>query len=131
MTPEPSESTSPQGTMGDGASARPVVGGGGWAGKLAAAPWVASTYFAEGLPFSIVAQVSEKFFLYSGRVSLGVLSLTALYQIAWNAKFLWSPLVDRHGTAKRWLCVTEALVGLLVMAIALPAQRGAVGAVAA
>src|SRR5690242_13181938 len=120
MTPVSSESTP---LPAAGSTGAPAAREGGLAGKLAATPWVASTYFAEGLPFSIVHQVAEKYFLFMG-VKLGALSLTALYQIAWNAKLLWSPLVDRYGTAKRWLCATQALVGLLIMAMALPAQRG-------
>jgi PAT family beta-lactamase induction signal transducer AmpG len=100
-----------------------------WAAKVAAAPWVLSTYFAEGLPFSIVRQVSSQFFTAMG-ASLGDIGATALYGLAWNFKLLWSPLVDRYGTTRRWLLVTQALLGLVIAGIALPAGERDLGAVA-
>ena len=87
--------------------------------RLAAAPWVASTYFAEGLPFSIVRQLSSEFFTSLG-ASPEAIGATSLYGLAWNLKLLWSPLVDRHGTMRRWLLVVEALLGLVVMGVAWP-----------
>lgn len=94
-----------------------------------AVPWVVSTYFAEGLPYSLVHQTAAQFFVAMG-ASLQAVGLTALYGLAWNLKFAWSPLVDRHGTQKRWLCLTEAALALAVAALALPAGRGDLGLVA-
>lgn len=97
--------------------------------KAAALPWIASTYFAEGLPFSIVHKMASEFFTSLG-ASPSSVGLTSLYGLAWNAKFVWSPLVDLFGTTRRWLVVMEALLGLVVMALAWPAQRGDLGSVA-
>ena len=66
--------------------------------------WVASTYFAEGLPFSIVHQVSMELFTAIG-ASAEAVGLTALYGLPWNLKFLWAPVVDRYGTLRRWKSV--------------------------
>jgi PAT family beta-lactamase induction signal transducer AmpG len=90
---------------------------------------VASTYFAEGLPFSIVRQISSQYFTAMG-ASLPAVGLTSLYNFAWNFKLLWSPLVDRYGTVRRWLLVTELLLGLVVAAIAWPAGLADLPAVA-
>jgi MFS transporter, PAT family, beta-lactamase induction signal transducer AmpG len=97
--------------------------------RVAAAPWVLSTYFAEGLPFSIVRQLSSEFF-----TSLGAdpkqIGATSLYGLAWNLKLFWSPLLDRHGTLRRWLLAAQALLGLAVMAAAWPAGQRDLGGVA-
>lgn len=85
-------------------------------------PWVASTYFAEGLPFSIVHQVSMELFTAMG-ASAEAVGLTALYGLPWNLKFLWSPLVDRYGTLRRWVVGLQLALGIVVALIAWPAQR--------
>lgn len=95
--------------------------------RLSAAPWVASSYFAEGLPYSIVRQISAQYFTAMG-TSLSAVGNTSLLGLAWNAKLLWAPLIDRLGTRRRWLWVLQALLGILVMAMAAPAQEKDVGA---
>jgi PAT family beta-lactamase induction signal transducer AmpG len=90
---------------------------------------VVTTYFAEGLPFSIVRQLSSELFTSLG-ASPERIGATSLYGLAWNLKLLWSPLVDRHGTIRRWLVVVEALVGLVVMGVAWRAGEQDLGGVA-
>ena len=85
------------------------------------APWVASTYFAEGLPYSLVHQVAAELFTALG-ASLQSIGLISLFGLAWNGKFAWSPLVERFGSTRRWLVATEVIIGLLVLCLALPAQ---------
>ncbi len=97
--------------------------------RVAAAPWVLSTYFAEGLPFSIVRQLSSEFFTSLG-ASPEKIGATSLYGLAWNLKLFWSPLVDRYGTLRRWLLAVQALLGVAIMAVAGPAGRGDLGGVA-
>lgn len=94
-----------------------------------AVPWVASTYFAEGLPFSIVHQVSMELFTAMG-ASPEAVGLTALYGVPWNLKFLWGPVVDRYGTLRRWVVVIEAALGVAIGLLAWPAQRMDLGLVA-
>lgn len=88
-----------------------------------AAPWVLSTYFAEGLPYSIVHQISAELFTSFG-ASLQAIGHTALYGFAWNFKFLWGPVVDLRSTTRRWLIGLELALAVLVAAVALPADRG-------
>src|SRR5512137_1849795 len=90
--------------------------------RLSAAPWVASSYFAEGLPYSIVRQISAQYFTAMG-TSLSAVGNTSLLGLAWNAKLLWAPLLSRLGTRRRWLVALQALLGLLVLAMAAPAER--------
>jgi PAT family beta-lactamase induction signal transducer AmpG len=98
-------------------------------GALAAAPWVLSTYFAEGLPYSLVHQVATQEYFTAMGVSLEAIGLASLYHLAWNFKFVWSPLVERIGTTRQWILGVEALLALLTFAMATVAH-GDVGAVA-
>lgn len=84
-------------------------------------PWVASTYFAEGLPYSIVHQVSMELFTSLG-ASAQAVGLTALYGLPWNLKFLWGPVMDRYGTLRRWAILLEVALAIVIAAIAWPAQ---------
>jgi PAT family beta-lactamase induction signal transducer AmpG len=118
-------------TEGEAGLARPAPGSpaaGSWLGA-AALPWVASTYFAEGLPYSIVHQISAQLFTALG-ASLPAIGLTALYGLAWNVKFLWGPVVDRSGSGRSWIVGTELALGALVALIAVPAELGDLAVVA-
>ena len=86
-------------------------------------PWTLTTYFAEGLPYSIVHQVSAEYFTAFG-ASLAAIGYTSFYGLAWNLKFVWSPLVDRYGTLRRWIVATEVLLAIVLAAIALRANQG-------
>lgn len=92
-------------------------------------PWVLTTYFAEGLPYSLVHQVSAQFFTAVG-ASIEAVGLTSLYGLAWNLKFLWSPLVDRFGTLRGWVLGCQVALAALVALIAWPSGLGSVGTVA-
>lgn len=86
--------------------------------------WVATTYFAEGFPYSVVHSLSEVLFKELG-ASLATIGMTSLFHLPWNLKFLWGPLLDGFGTKRRWLVLTEvvlvALVALLAFASGLTA----------
>jgi PAT family beta-lactamase induction signal transducer AmpG len=99
----------------------------GW--SAAGVPWVSSTYFGEGLPYSMVHQVAQELFTAFG-ASLSAIGHTALYGLAWNFKFTWSPLVDLYGTTRRWVIGAQILLGLVLLALVGPAQRGDLGQVA-
>lgn len=79
--------------------------------------WVGSTYFAEGLPFSIVHKVASEF-LVNAKVSAEVVGLANLAHLPWNLKFLWAPLVDRYGSAKKWLVGAQLGLGLATLFLA-------------
>jgi PAT family beta-lactamase induction signal transducer AmpG len=85
-----------------------------------AAFWTSSTYFAEGLPYSVVHQISAQFFTASG-ASLQAIGLTSLYGLAWNLKFLWSPLIDVFSNKKSWLVGFELLIAAAIAVLTWPA----------
>lgn len=84
--------------------------------------WAATTYFAEGLPFSLVRQVSPVYFKDLG-ASLPAIGLTSLYGLCWSLKFLWAPAIDRYGTKRRWLLLFQVLLALAVLAAAVLAAE--------
>jgi len=81
--------------------------------------WTFTTYFCEGLPYSIIRTVSTVFFRDNG-VSLEGIGLTSLFGLPWTLKFLWAPLLDRYGAKRQWLLLMQILLaGLLLIAAAL------------
>ena len=80
--------------------------------------WVSSTYFAEGFPYAIVHQVAEVLFKEMG-ASLQAIGLTALFHLPWNLKFLWGPFLDIYGTKRKWLLLTELVLCVFLIALAL------------
>jgi MFS transporter, PAT family, beta-lactamase induction signal transducer AmpG len=91
--------------------------------------WTTSTYFAEGLPYSIVHQISAQFFTAAG-ASLEAIGLTSLYGLAWNFKFVWSPLIDLISSKKHWIVVLELLIAAVTAILTWPASGFDLGAVA-
>lgn len=81
--------------------------------------WTFTTYFCEGLPYSIIRTVSTVFFRDNG-VSLEGIGLTSLFGLPWALKFFWAPHLDRYGTKRQWLLLMQVLLGgLLLIAAAL------------
>jgi PAT family beta-lactamase induction signal transducer AmpG len=83
-------------------------------------PWsfVPSLYFAQGIPFIIVNQLSVAM-LKSMGVSNELIGLTNFLYLPWSFKFLWSPIVDSRNTKRWWLIMMQFVlaVGFLSMAI--------------
>jgi PAT family beta-lactamase induction signal transducer AmpG len=90
--------------------------------RLLTALWATTTYFAEGLPYSIVHQISSQFFTAAG-ASLEAIGLTSLYGLAWNLKFTWSPLVDMISTKKKWLVRLEILLAAAIALLFWPSMN--------
>lgn len=81
--------------------------------------WTFTTYFCEGLPYSIIRTVSTVFFRDNG-VSLEGIGLTSLFGLPWALKFFWAPHLDRYGTKRQWLLIMQILLtGLQLVAAAL------------
>ena len=80
---------------------------------------VAALYVAEGLPAGIFHDLVQVWLLEVHEVSLGELGLVSLLAMPWTFKALWSPLVDRYGTAARWISGALLAVGLVTTALPL------------
>ncbi|CDQ10390.1 MFS transporter [Acidithiobacillus ferrivorans] len=84
--------------------------------------WIVSTYYAEGLPYSLVQQVSVQFFTSAG-ASLQIIGLLSFFGLPWNLKLFWSPLIDLFANKKRWLIVMEIILGAVTALLVWPAQH--------
>ncbi len=67
--------------------------------KLSIIAWV---YVIEGFPMGLYADIWPVYFRRQG-VSLAEIGLLSGLSIAWSAKVLWSPLVDRFGDRRQWI----------------------------
>jgi len=79
--------------------------------------WCLTTYFAEGLPYSIIRTVSPVYFRTIG-VSLEGIGLSSLFGLPWILKFLWSPQIDGTSTKRRWLLAMQGFIAALFLASA-------------
>ncbi len=72
-------------------------------------------YFSQGLPYGFFTK-TVPFVMSERDLTLGAIGLTSLLYLPWALKFLWAPLVDRHGATRRtWLIPLQiAAVAALV-----------------
>ncbi|MDC0718326.1 MFS transporter [Nannocystis bainbridge] len=88
--------------------------------------WTASTYFGEGLPWSILHQVAAEFFTAAGLPAREVGFTSALHFTS-SLKFVWSPIVDLIGTLRQWIVATQFGLGVLMAVLAVFAHNMASG----
>ena len=80
--------------------------------------WVFSTYFAEGLPYSLIAAIPAIMFR-DMRADLSFIGFLSLLSIPWVIKFLWAPFVDSYHSLRKWLVSMELILTLIFSLIAL------------
>ena len=71
--------------------------------------WIPTLYFAEGLPYFIVNNISVIMFNNMGMSKGDMAMYTSLLYLPWVVKPLWSPFVDLIRT-KRWWVVTMQIL---------------------
>ncbi|MEZ4427338.1 MAG: MFS transporter [Nannocystaceae bacterium] len=89
--------------------------------RTPAGVWTSTTMFAEGLPWTLLHQVTAEFFTAVGLPARQVGYTSALH-LTGSLKFLWSPLVDLFGTLRSWMIATQALMGAVVGVLAVHAD---------
>jgi len=84
--------------------------------------WIPSLYLAEGLPYVMVMTVSVIMYKGFGISNTDVALYTSWLYLPWVIKPLWSPVVDLLGTRRRWIWITQLVVGggLAGVAMAIP-----------
>ena len=80
--------------------------------------WVATSYFAEGFPYTVVNALAEVLFKEMG-ASLATIGLTSLFHLPWNLKFLWGPFLDGFSTKRSWLVGVEVGITAILVLLAL------------
>lgn len=89
--------------------------------------WVPTLYFAEGIPYFLVNNISVVMFKNMGMPN-GMLSLyTSLLYLPWVIKPLWSPFVDIIRSKRWWIITMQVLmsVAMLMLPFVLPEGDGA------
>ncbi len=89
--------------------------------------WVPSLYWAEGLPYAMVAMVSTTMFVRFGFSNSFMALVTSLLYLPWMIKPLWAPLVDLIGTKRRWIWGMQLFMGAGFVLAALGVVSGAGG----
>ncbi|MBA3549361.1 MAG: MFS transporter [Nannocystis sp.] len=83
--------------------------------------WTSTTYFAEGLPWSVLHQIASEFLTAAGLPPSQVGYTSALHLTS-TLKFLWSPVVDLYGSFRQWIFATQAVLGALIGMLAVLAE---------
>ena len=84
--------------------------------------WVPTLYFAQGIPYFIVNNISVLMFAKMGVPNGQMALFTSLLYLPWAVKPFWSPFVDIVRT-KRWWVVTMQLLmagAFVLLALTLP-----------
>ena len=88
--------------------------------------WIPTLYFAEGIPYFIVNNISVVMFKNMGMPN-GMLALyTSLLYLPWVIKPLWSPFVDIIKSKRWWILSMQILMSaaMLLMPFLLPQSLG-------
>lgn len=96
-------------------------------GKMSPWLWIPSLYFAEGVPYFIVNNISVVMFKNMGMPN-GMLALyTSLLYLPWVVKPLWSPFVDIIRSKRWWILSMQAIMSaaMLLLPFFLPHGDGA------
>ena len=78
--------------------------------KLTPWIWVPTLYFAEGMPYFIVNNISALIFVKMGMGNAEMALHTSLLYLPWLIKPFWSPFVDILKTKRWWVTVMEILI---------------------
>jgi PAT family beta-lactamase induction signal transducer AmpG len=78
--------------------------------------WIAALAFASGFPFGLVNETVPIYLRTTG-ASLVDIGHLAKLSLPWSLKWLWAPLVDRHGTRRHWIVGCLGTLALLTFAL--------------
>lgn len=74
--------------------------------------WVPTLYFAEGVPYFVVNNISVIMLKDLGMSNSDLAMFTSLLYLPWVIKPLWSPFVDVLKTKRWWILAMQALCAL-------------------
>ena len=88
--------------------------------------WVTTTYFAEGIPYFIVNNISVIMFKKMGMTNGDMALYTSLLYLPWLIKPFWSPFVDVLKSKRWWIIITEFLMVALfaLLTVTMPTTTG-------
>ena len=74
--------------------------------------WIPTLYFAEGIPYFIVNNISVTMFTKMGVPNGAMALFTSLLYLPWAIKPLWSPFVDILKTKRWWILSMQILMSV-------------------
>ena len=84
--------------------------------------WVPTLYFAEGIPYFLVNNISVMMFAKLGVPNGQMALFPSLLYLPWTIKPLWSPFVDIIKTKRWWIIAMQALMtaAMVLLTVTLP-----------
>ena len=74
--------------------------------------WIPTLYFAEGIPYFIVNNISVILFTRMGVPNGEMALFTSLIYFPWVIKPLWSPFVDILRTKRWWIIMMQIVMSI-------------------
>src|SRR5579872_4670653 len=84
--------------------------------------WVPSLYFAQGLPFAVVAIMASIMYKKMGISNENITYWTSMLGVAWIVKPLWSPFLEMVSSKKSIVVMFQILGGACMIACAFVLQ---------
>ncbi|MDD2595426.1 MAG: MFS transporter [Bacteroidales bacterium] len=85
--------------------------------------WIPTLYFAEGIPYFIVNNISVMMFAKMGVPNGQMALFTSLLYLPWTIKPFWSPFVDIIKTKRWWIIAMQALMSAAFVLLTLSIPR--------
>ena len=85
--------------------------------------WVPTLYFAEGVPYFLVNNISVMMFTKMGVPNGQMAFFTTLLYFPWFLKGIWSPIVDVVKTKRWWIVTMQALMTAMMILLTLTLPR--------
>lgn len=84
--------------------------------------WVPTLYFAEGIPYFVVNNISVMMFTKMGVPNGDMSFFTTLLYFPWFLKGIWSPIVDVVKTKRWWIVMMQILMtaAMVLLTLTLP-----------
>ena len=79
--------------------------------------WIPTLYFAEGIPYFIVNNISVIMFTRMGVPNGEMALFTSLIYFPWVIKPLWSPFVDILRTKRWWIIIMQVLMSIAFISL--------------
>ncbi|OWY67088.1 MFS transporter [cyanobacterium TDX16] len=83
-------------------------------------PWlfVPTLYFAEGVPYVIINNVSVIFYKQLGVDNTQIAFWTSFLYLPWVLKMFWGPIVDGYATKRKWTIYTQLGMTICLLSLA-------------
>ncbi len=85
--------------------------------------WIPTLYFAQGIPYFIVNNISVMMFTKMGVPNGEMALFTSLLYLPWSLKPFWSPFVDIFKTKRWWIISMQILMSLAFILLTLTIPR--------